>query len=250
MKLSLLKYFTRSTLLLGLLLNLSCNTTDVIETGMGIANAVLQANPEKQRQGIKQTLELSSMRAANLLNREGGYFNHPTYKINLPPEVEDITSTLRSFGLGGQVDKVERLMNKGAEKAAAEAKLAFVNAVRDMTINDAVSIITGNDTAATDYFRQQTYTHLQQRYKPIVDNSLKQIGFYREYQQFLNIYKTLPIANKPSLDLEAHVINKGLEGLFAQVAKEEKLIRKDPLGRGNTLIGEVFGNLSQQNSTL
>jgi hypothetical protein len=143
--------------------------------------------------------------------------------------------------LGGQIDRIELLMNQAAEQAAVEAKSVFISAVRAMTISDALGIVRGADTAATDYFRQHTETSLRQRYLPIVQDNLRQVGFYQQYQQLLSAYKQLPLADKPDLDLEQHVLTQSLNGLFKQVAEEEKLIRKDPLGRGSSAIAAVFG---------
>jgi hypothetical protein len=110
-----------------------------------------------------------------------------------------------------------------------------------MTITDALGIIRGSDTAATNYFKQHTEMTLRQRYLPIVQKNLQQIGFYQQYQQMLSTYKQLPIANKPDLDLEQHVLTQSLNALFTQVGEEEKAIRKDPIGRGSSAIAAVFG---------
>jgi hypothetical protein len=204
-----------------------------------------QNNPSGLTRAIKESLELGSTRAADLLSRAGGYQNSPVYRIRLPEAVQPIAGRLRQFGLGGQVDRIEALMNQGAERAAVEAKAVFINAVRTMTVTDAMGIVRGSNTAATDYFRQRTEADLRQRYLPIVQNNLKQIGFYQQYQQLLSAYKQLPLSNKPELDLEQHVLTQALNGLFTQVGEEEKAIRKDPLGRGSSAIAAVFGRQSQ-----
>lgn len=204
-----------------------------------------QNNPSALTRAIKESLELGSTRAADLLSRSGGYQNSPVYRIRLPEAVQPLAARLRQFGLGGQVDRIEALMNQGAERAAVEAKAVFIDAVRTMTVTDAMGIVRGNNTAATDYFRRRTEADLRLRYLPIVQNSLKQIGFYQQYQQLLEAYKQLPLANKPDLDLEQHVLTRALNGLFTQVGEEEKAIRKDPLGRGSSAIAAVFGRQSQ-----
>lgn len=221
----------------------ACNATlpEIVETGTNVASAAGYGNQAQLVRGIKETLELGSSRAATSLSATGGYANNPLYRIQLPANLQPITKNLRQLGLGGQLDKVEALMNQGAEKAAVEAKTVFIDAVRNMTVTDALGIIRGSDTAATSYFRQQTESSLRQRYLPIIQQNLKQIGFYNQYQQLLSSYKLLPLANKPNLDLEQHVLDQSLNGLFKQVAVEEKLIRKDPVGRGSQIIGTVFG---------
>lgn len=222
---------------------IGCNATlpQIAETGASVAGAAGYNNQAQLIRGIKEALELGSNRAATSLSATGGYANSPLYRIELPANVQPLASKLRQFGLGGQLDKVEALMNQGAEKAAVEAKVVFVDAVRNMSVTDALGIVRGNSTAATDYFRAQTEASLRQRYLPIIQQNLQQIGFYNQYQQLLGTYKMLPIANKPDLDLEQHVLNAALDGLFKQVAVEEQLIRKDPIGRGSQIIGKVFG---------
>ena len=190
---------------------------------------------------VKESLELGSVRASDLLSKKGGYSNHPMYRIKLPDTVQPIASRLRQFGLGGQLDRVEALMNQGAEQAAAEAKPVFIDAVRAMTITDALGIVRGHETAATDYFRRQTEASLRQRYLPILERNLEQLGFYRQYKQMLSTYNALPIQNKPDLDLEQHALTQSLNALFTQVGEEEKLIRRDPIGRGSSAIAAVFG---------
>lgn len=225
----------------------------VIALAVGVASCaemsqVLQTTTAQSPEGqsalaraVKESLELGSVRASDLLSQAGGYSNHPLYKIQLPQQVQPIASRLRQFGLGSQLDRMEQLMNKGAEQAAAEAKGVFVDAVRAMTITDALGIVRGHETAATEYFRGQTEAVLRQRYQPIIQRNLEQLGFYSQYKQLLSAYNALPIQNKPSLDLEEHVLTQSLNGLFSQVAEEEKLIRRDPLGRGSSAIAAVFG---------
>jgi hypothetical protein len=198
------------------------------------------AHPSAFARAIKESLELGSTRAADVLSKTGGYSQHPLYRIKLPQQVQPLASRLRQFGLGGQLDRVETLMNQGAEQAAVEAKGVFIDAVHAMSINDALGIIRGSDTAATEYFRRQTEVALRSRYQPIIQRNLEQIGFYRQYQQLLTTYRQLPLANKPDLDLEQHVLTQSLDALFKQVGEEEKLIRQDPLGRGSSAIAAVF----------
>lgn len=212
-----------------------------LQTGLEVSQALSQNSEQSYSQAIKETLELSSTRAAGSLSEPGGYSGNPAYKISMPEQLNAITSTLRTFGLNRQVDEIEQLMNQGAEAAATEAKVVFIDAVKQMTISDALGIIQGSDTAATEYFESKTENILRQRYQPIIESHLSKVGFYSEYQGFLTTYNKLPIANKPELDLQQHVLRESLAGLFSQVAKEEALIRKDPIGKGSAFLGSVFG---------
>lgn len=212
--------------------------SQVMQSG---ADAAGYNNQAQLVRGVKEALELGSGRAATQLSAPGGYSNSALYRIELPESLQPIASRLRQFGLGGQLDGVEALMNQGAEKAAIEAKAVLVDAVRNMTVTDALGIVRGHDTAATDYFRAQTEASLRSRYLPIIQSNLQRIGFYDQYQQLLSTYNQLPLANKPDLDLEQHVLKQSLDGLFRQIALEEQLIRDDPVGRGSAIIGSVFG---------
>jgi hypothetical protein len=219
----------------------SASLPQMAETGAAVASAAGYNNQAQLVRGIKEALELGSARASTSLSAPGGYANSALYRIELPANLQPIAGNLRQLGLGSQLDRVESLMNQGAEKAAVEAQAVFVEAVRNMSVTDALGIVRGHSTAATDYFRSQTETSLRQRYSPIIKQNLQQIGFYTQYQQLLGTYNLLPVANKPSLDLEQHVLQRALDGLFKQVATEEQLIRKDPVGRGSQVLGSVFG---------
>ena len=195
---------------------------------------------DQMANGIKQALELSSVRASDALSAPGGYANDPALRIVFPEQLQTVTNAMRQFGMGRYVDQVESLMNQGAEQAATEAKALFVGAVRNMTVTDALGIVRGDDTAATDYFRTHTESSLRERYQPIIRRNLEQVGFYDEYRLMLDVYNTLPIRNRLNLDLENYVLNRSLDGLFSRVAAEEKLIRQDPLGHGSSLIASIF----------
>lgn len=223
---------------LSLALAACAELTDIVQSGAEIAGYNQQ---EQLVRAIKETLELGSTRAAAQLSRPGGYSNSSRYRIALPQDLQGIAARLRQFGLGGQLDRVEAMMNQGAERAADEAKEVFITAVRNMTVQDALGIVRGHDTAATQYFREQTENELRRRYLPIIQANLREIGFYDRYQQFVRSYEQIPLPNKPSVDLEQHVLDQSLDALFSQVAEEERLIREDPVGRGSTVIGRVFG---------
>jgi hypothetical protein len=211
-----------------------------VQAGMNVAKAAGSGSKLDYTRGVKEALELSSGRATALLGKAGGYSRNPLYKITMPASVSKVTKTLRSVGLGGQVDQVESLMNRGAEQAAGEAKAVFIDAVRQMTVTDALGIVRGGNTAATDYFKAKTDSKLRAKYLPIIRQNLGEVGFYNQYKTLLNSYNALPLAKKPDLDLEQHVLNKSLDGLFAQIAREEVVIRQDPLRKGSEYLSRVF----------
>ena len=213
---------------------------EVANTGVGISQAV-GYSPKQLNDGVKEALSLSVSRASDALGTKGGYSNNPNFKIPLPQNVQNISKTLRQYGLGSYIDNIELLVNKGAEQAAEEAKPVLLNAVKAMSVTDAIGIVKGGNTAATDYFKVQTEQKLRQQYQGIMQNQLKSLGFYGEYQQLLNAYKLVPMANKPDLDIENQAINLGINALFSQIAVEEQKIRANPVEQGSVLLGAVFG---------
>ena len=189
---------------------------------------------------LKQVLNLSSQRAGTALSANDGY-RASGYPLTLPGALKPVADTLRKAGMGGYLDKVDTAMNRGAEQAAAEAVPVFRQAINNMTIQDAVDIATGGETAATDYFRGQTEAQLRQRFQPIIRSNLEKTGFYSQYKSMLDVYNALPLTSKPSLDIEADLMNQSLNALFGRMAAEEKLIRQAPMARGSALINAVLG---------
>ncbi|MFZ5756810.1 MAG: DUF4197 domain-containing protein [Pseudomonadota bacterium] len=191
--------------------------------------------------GLKEALSIGSERAATTLSAVGGYAKNPALRLTLPESVQPLAKTLRQIGMGSHVDKVEADMNRAAELAAAKAVPVFRSAVTQMTLADAVGILKGGDNAATTYFRGRTESALRTQFAPIIQGTLQQTGYYDSYRQMLAVYNKLPVADKPSLDLEQHILDRSLDGLFTKLADEEALIRRDPAKRTTELLKQVFG---------
>ncbi|MBQ23830.1 MAG: hypothetical protein CL546_02715 [Alcanivorax sp.] len=191
---------------------------------------------EKLAAGIKEALIKGTDVAANQLSQEGAM------NLKLPKAADPVTDTLRKFGLGSYVDQLETAMNRGAEKAVASGAPVFKNAINAMSVDDALGIIQGGDTAATQYFRGETENSLRQRFQPIVEDNLRKTGFYDQYQTLLGAYNKLPLTNKPNLDLESYVIDNSMDALYTRIGQQETLIRQNPMQQGSALIGAVFGS--------
>ncbi len=191
--------------------------------------------------GLKEALQLGAERAVAATSASGGFLDNPQIHIPLPGKLDLMTRALRTIGMSSQVDALEEGMNRAAEQASAEAKPVLVDAVKEMTLPDALAILRGTDTAATDYFRANTSDTLRERFKPIVHEKMNQVGVYKQYSQLLQAYTALPLAQKPSLDLEGYVVDKGLSGLFTVLGQEEQKIRANPTARTTELLQQVFG---------
>lgn len=211
------------------------NLQSVMDLGMQVASAAGYGNQANMAVALKEMLTLSSDRASTYLSSAN------VWNMLLPDSAKNVVTTLRAVGMGSYIDKVQGTMNQGAALAAQEAKPIFAAAVRDMSVVDALSIWKGGDTAATQYFRGKTEAALRAKFQPIVQTSLKQTGYYNQYQTLINAYNAIPLTSKPNLDLETYVLNKTLDGMFAKMANEETLIRKNPAQRGTVAIQGILG---------
>ncbi len=212
------------------------SATPWINMGNQMAKNAGYNTEEKLAAGIKEALIKGTDVAASQLSQEGAM------NMKLPKAADPVTNTLRKFGLGSYVDQLETAMNRGAEKAVASGAPVFKNAINAMSVDDALGIIQGGDTAATTYFRGETESSLRERFQPIVEDNLRQTGFYDQYQTMLGAYDKLPLTNKPSLDLESYVIDNSMNELYTRIGEQETLIRQNPMQQGSALIGTVFGN--------
>ena len=190
--------------------------------------------------GLKEALRIGTERTVDVTSRVDGFWGNALIRIIIPEQFQGLAKSIRSVGLGRQVDEFERAMNRSAELAAKEATSVFWNAISAMTIADAFNILTGGETAATDYFRDRTYERLYDRFQPIVQTKMSEAGLYRIYNNLMDHYDALPITSKPTFDMDAYITEKSLDGLFTILAQEEKRIREDPLARTTDLLRRVF----------
>ena len=191
--------------------------------------------------GLKEALTIGSQNAVKAGAQPDGFFKNPAIKIPLPEKVQKVEKPLRKIGLSKQVDEFILTMNRAAEKAAPQAKDIFVGAVKEMTIVDAITILKGGDTAATDYMRSKTYDRLYGAFKPTVTKAVMDVGVTKSYQQLVDKGKKSRLIKDESLDLDHHVTSKALDGLFYLLGQEEKKIRKDPVAQVTDLLKKVFG---------
>lgn len=193
-------------------------------------------------QGIKEALGQGLTRAVSFLNKTDGFFGSEFYKILLPPEAQKVEATMRRIGLGKQVDRAVLQINRGAEDAVGFATPIFVNAIKEMTIADAINIIKGPKDGATNYFKQKTTAALIQAFTPVVKNSLDKVEATKYYGDLINSYNKFPTTrNKLNPDLTGYVVGKAVDALFDQIAKEEMEIRANPVKRTTDLMKKVFG---------
>ena len=155
--------------------------------------------------------------------------------------MDKVASILRKYGLSDQVDQFEESMNRAAEKAAPQATDLIVNAVKEMSFDDAKKIYQGSDDAATQYFKEKTSDKLRQLFQPSVQESLGQVGATRYYNDLASEAKDIPfVGQQLDVDLDNYVTEEALNGLFTMLAAEEKKIRENPAARTTDLLKQVF----------
>lgn len=191
--------------------------------------------------GIREALAVGTERAVQSLSRTDGYFANQAVKILMPSGIQKVAELARMAGYQKQVDAFVLSMNRAAEAAAPQAARFFGDAIREMTLDDVRGILTGGDTAATEFFRRSTHDKLYAAFKPVVSKKVDEVGATRAYKDMMSRYEKLPLAAGQSLDLDHYVTEKALDGLFHTVGEEERKIRTNPLARSTDLLKTVFG---------
>jgi hypothetical protein len=190
--------------------------------------------------GLKEALSVGTRNSVSMVSKVDGYFKNPQIRIPLPENVRKIEKVLRSAGMGREVDQFLLSMNRAAEKAAPRALDLFLGAVKEMTIPDAMSILRGNDTAATEYLKTKTSDKLYRSFRPEVSAAMDTVGVTRSFKRMMDKARSIPFLKEKSVDLDHYVTTKALDGLFLMVSYEETKIRKDPAARVTELLRKVF----------
>ncbi|MCF8080789.1 MAG: DUF4197 domain-containing protein [Desulfobacterales bacterium] len=214
--------------------NLLKSLKEVLPSG-GLSESVIA-------KGLKEALEVGTRNAVSQVSSLDGYYRNPDIRIPLPAEVKKAEELMRTFGLGDQLDAFVLSMNRAAETAAPEARGIFVDAIFEMGIDDARRILEGSDNEATLYFRERTGDRLTTAFLPMAHDAMAEVGVTRIWQNIETRMETIPfLAESFRFDLDRYVTEKALDGLFLELAEEEKKIRTDPAARVTELLEKVFG---------
>ena len=192
--------------------------------------------------GLKEALEIGTGNAVDIVSKLDGYYKNPKIKIPLPKTVQKVEKVMLAMGYGPEVDAFSQSMNRAAERAAPEAKDLFWNAIKEITFDDAHTILKGRDNEATLYFEGKTRGQLHELFMPLVHTAMEEVGVTRTYQKLHASLSKIPFADRLNLDLDEYVTEKALDGLFYMVSEEERKIRKDPAARVTWLLRDVFGS--------
>jgi len=191
--------------------------------------------------GLKQALSAGTDLAANNLGQIDGFLANAAVKILFPPEARKIESTLRSLGMGSVCDQVITSVNRAAEAAVVEAKPIFVEAIKQMTITDAINILTGDKDAATQYLQRTSGQVLIANFEPIIQSNLQKANATKYWSDAIKAYNAVPFVQKMNPNLSQYVTQKATDGIFLMVAIEEGKIRENPAQRVGSVLQDVFG---------
>ncbi len=219
------------------------DTVDAVSNTAGQDMAKTVLSESEVGSGLKEALATGVESAINLLGKPGGFLGNKAVEIAAPESLSTIVSTARTLGQGQYVDSFKTTMNQAAEQAVPEAAEILADAIRQMSIDDAMNILNGPDDAATQYFRKVSGTALAERFKPIVTEATDQAGTTAAYKKLTGQAGPLVsgLTEGSALDLDQYVTDKSLDGLFKYIAIEEKSIRDNPAARGTDLLKKVFG---------
>ena len=205
-----------------------------------IEPAVPENTLETTISGLKEALSIGTANAVSYVSKTDGYFNNAAIKILMPEKIQTVADMLSQVGYKKQVDNFVGSMNLAAEKAAPQAESIFLDAVQQMSFDDAKGILDGGDTAATEYLQEKTSGKIYDAFKPLITQSLNDVGGTAYYNEMMKTFTALPFAQAQTLDLNHYVSNKALAGLFFMIGEEEKKIRSDPGARVTDLLQKVF----------
>lgn len=225
-----------SSLLMG------CTAQQIQET-VGAVLGTTYGDPTEQEagQGLKDALGMGITKGMGLLSQTDGFLGNDLVRIPWPEQATQVRDVMLKLGMQKQVDNVTTSLNRAAEKASGVAIDVFIQAIKQMTVTDALQIITGGNGAGTAYLKKTTTPILTEKFRPIIDQSLGQVNATKYWSDATSIYNKVPFVKPVNTDLTGFVTEKALDGVFKMVEKEENNIRANPLARTSELLKKVFG---------
>ncbi|WP_284614697.1 DUF4197 domain-containing protein [Aquabacterium humicola] len=193
--------------------------------------------------GVRTALERGAVAAVSLLGRTDGFLGNPKVRIPLPPALEDAAKLLKAIGQSKRIDELVTAMNRAAEQAVPEAKTLLVNAVKAMSVEDALKVVRGGDTSVTDFFAGKTREPLSVKFLPIVTRATERVKLAEKYNALAQKGAGVGLVKREDANVQQYVTRKALDGLYLMIGEEEKKIRADPVGTGSAILKKVFGAL-------
>lgn len=214
-----------------------------LATGQAQALTLADLSNADASKGLKTALEKGAQSAIGLLGVKDGFLGNAQVRIPLPGYLNDAAQLLRTFGQGDKVDELLTSMNRAAEAAVPMSRDLLLNAVQTMSVTDAKGILSGGDTAVTDFFAGKTRPALATKFLPVVTQATAKVGLADKYNAVAGKASELGLVKKEDANIQQYVTGKTLDGLFFMISEEEKKIRQNPVAYGSAILSKVFGAL-------
>ncbi|TWH64426.1 uncharacterized protein DUF4197 [Azomonas agilis] len=211
-------------------------------SGQAFALSLSELSQTEASGGLKDALIQGAQVAVQQLSKPGGFNNNPEVRIELPGTLGKAATAMKMMGMGSQIQQLENTMNQAAEAAVPQAQALLVDAVKKMTVQDAKSILSGANDAATQYLDKTSREQLRTKFLPIVKQATDQVGLAQQYNAFAGQAAAFGL-NSKATNIENYVTEKTLDGLFDVIRKEEASIRENPTEAATSLAKKVFGLL-------
>ena len=193
--------------------------------------------------GLRTALQRGAVAAVELLGRPDGFLGNPQVRIALPGALEDAAKLMRALGQSRKVDELVTAMNRAAEAAVPQAKALLVDAVKGMSVNDAMGVLRGGDTSVTEFFARTTRTPLGERFLPIVNRATEKVSLAGKYNAVAGQAAGFGLVRSEDASIQHYVTRKALDGLYFMIGEEERKIRQNPVATGSAILAKVFGSL-------
>lgn len=191
--------------------------------------------------GVRAALDRGAAAAVDLLGRSDGFLGNPLVRIPLPKALNDVAKLLKATGQGRQVDELVTAMNRATESAMPQAKPLLVNAIKALSVEDALKIVRGSNTAVTDFFSGKTRTPLGEKFLPVVTRATEKVQLAERYNAVAGKAAGMGLLKADDANVQRYVTARALDGLFLMIGEEEKKIRANPLQSGSATLKKVFG---------
>lgn len=219
-------------------------SNEVMESGaLSQAGKAAGLSSDEIARGLKEALGKGAQSAVARLGQADGFLGNVDVKIPMPKHLSMVEKGLRTIGQDARADQFIESMNRAAERAVPEAAAVFGDAIATMSIDDAKGILQGGDNAATEYLKRSSADTLKEKFRPLVDAAVREVGVTRQYQAMVDKASfASSLVDTDKLDLGNYVTDKALDGVFFMVGEEERKIRANPAARTTELLKKVFAN--------
>ena len=210
--------------------------------GLGLAlPAQAQLGESDAALGVRAALERGATAAVGLLGRTDGFLGNELVRIRLPSALEKTAKLLKATGQGQRVDELVTAMNRAAEASMTEARPLLVNAIKAMSVEEALKIVRGGENSVTDFFSTKTRQPLGEKFLPVVTRATQKVGLAERYNAVAGKAAGMGLLKGEDANIQLYVTQRALDGLYTMIGVEEKKIRADPVATGSAILRKVFG---------